>query len=159
MNRGMDTASLQHVSGASATTMTREESLQRLHREAVGRVCIEVDDYPVAFPVNYVVDDSTGGNRIVIRTAPDSVIGSYRGLASLEVDRIDLAAGRAWSVIVLGELAPIVGRPPNQDPRPFVSDQRTRWMELDIGPVSGRRFVADTPGFVVEWQLEPSTGA
>ena len=39
---------------------------------------------------------------------------------------------------------------------PFVSDDRTRWMELTIVALRGRRFVADVSGFAVDWQLEPT---
>ena len=133
--------------------------MARLLSEAVGRICIDVDGYPVAMPVNYVVDETLGDARIVVRSAPHTEIGRYHGRASLEVDRFDLAAGRAWSVIVRGDLHPLVGREPATDTHPFVSDHRTRWMELTIVALSGRRFVADVTGFDVEWQLEPTTGA
>jgi Pyridoxamine 5'-phosphate oxidase len=155
----MSTLRSHFISGATAIELTTEEAIERLRSEAVGRVCIEVHSYPVAFPVNYIVDETPAGSRIVIRTSPDSPIGTYRGVASLEVDRIDLPAGRAWSVLVRGELTPLAGQPPSEDRRPFVADPRTRWMELTIGPVSGRRFVADACGFAVEWQLEPTARA
>ena len=144
------------VSGASAIELTMAESFERLRSEAVGRICIDVGGYPIAMPINYVVDETLDGPRIAVRTAPSTEIGSYHGRASLEVDRFDLAAGRAWSVIVRGDLYPLVGRHPNEDTHPFVSDRRTRWMELTIVAVSGRRFVADVSGFAVEWQLEPT---
>jgi nitroimidazol reductase NimA-like FMN-containing flavoprotein (pyridoxamine 5'-phosphate oxidase superfamily) len=141
--------------GAAATKLMAAESVALLRSETVGRVCIDVDGYPVALPINYVVDDTIDGCRIVVRSDPATVIGSYQGRASLEVDHFDLVAGRAWSVIVRGELANLTGRKPNTAPRPFVSDGRTRWMELRIVSISGRRFVADRSGFSVEWQLEP----
>ena len=47
-------------------------------------------------------------------------------------------------------------RKPNEDTHPLVSDHRTRWMELTIVALSGRRFVADASAFAVEWQLEPT---
>jgi nitroimidazol reductase NimA-like FMN-containing flavoprotein (pyridoxamine 5'-phosphate oxidase superfamily) len=150
---------LRPVTGASAIRLTMAETLERLRSEAVGRLCIDVNGYPIAMPINYVVDETPDGPRIAVRTAPDSEIGSYLGLASLEVDRLDVAAGRAWSVIVRGDLHPLVGRTPNEDTHPFVSDHRTRWMELTIVSLSGRKFVADASGFAVDWQLEPTTSA
>ena len=155
----MNSSGQQSTLGAHAITLTMAETMERLRSEAVGRICIDVNGYPSAMPVNYVVDDTLDGPRIAIRTAPNNEIGSYNGLASLEVDRVQLAAGRAWSVIVRGDLRPLVGRTPDEDSHPFVSDRRTRWMELTIVAVSGRRFVADVSGFAVEWQLEPTTSA
>jgi nitroimidazol reductase NimA-like FMN-containing flavoprotein (pyridoxamine 5'-phosphate oxidase superfamily) len=155
----VNTSSLQPVAGAAAIKLTMAETLERLRSEAVGRVCIDVNGYPIALPINYVVDETLDGPRIAVRTTPDTEIGSYQGLASLEVDSFDIAAGRAWSVIVRGDLRPLVGRRPNEDTHPFVSDHRTRWMELTIVALSGRRFVADVSHFVVEWQLEPTSTA
>ena len=53
-----------------------------------------MNGYAIAMPVNYVVDETVDGVRIAVRTAPDTEIGSYNGLASLEVDRFGLAARR-----------------------------------------------------------------
>ena len=152
----MNSSGQQSTLGAHAITLTMAETMERLRSEAVGRICIDVDGYPVAVPINYIVDDTIDGPRIAVRTAPNTKIGSYHGLASLEVDRVDPAGGRAWSVIVRGDLHPLFWRKPNEDTHPFVSDRRTRWMELTIVALSGRRFVADASAFAVEWQLEPT---
>jgi nitroimidazol reductase NimA-like FMN-containing flavoprotein (pyridoxamine 5'-phosphate oxidase superfamily) len=130
------------------------ESLERLRSEPVGRVCIEIDGYPVAVPVNYVVEETDAGTRIVIRTSPTSMIGAYRGRASLEVDRCDLTSGRAWSVIVRGELTAHVGDAASAVPRPFVADERSQRMDLTIASISGRAFTVERPEFTVDWQLE-----
>jgi hypothetical protein len=136
----------------ASTALPPAESLGLLRSEEVGRICIDLDGYPVAFPVNYVVDDTIDGARIVLLTARRTVIGTYNGRASLEVDRFDLDAREAWSVIVRGELAPLAGRKPNESPRPLVSD-RHHWMELTIVSVSGRTFAAGRKRFAVDWQL------
>lgn len=143
--------------GAVPTGLLTTESLDLLRGAQVGRICIDLDGYPVAFPVNYVVDDTIDGARIVIRTAPTTAIGRYCGRAALEVDRFDLAAGEGWSVIVRGQLSTLVGRKPNDPPRPFVSSERTQWMELTIVSVSGRAFTTGGSGFSVDWQLDPVT--
>ena len=85
---------------ASTMELTLAESFERLRGEAVGRICIDVGGYPIAMPINYLVDDTLDGPRIAVRTAPSTEIGSCHGRASLEVARFDLAAGWAWSVIV-----------------------------------------------------------
>lgn len=142
--------------GAVGYELTAWECLEKLRGEFVGRLCIIDHGYPVAFPISYRVDGSDDDARIVMRASPATTIGSYEGLASLEVDDIDLDAGRAWSVIVRGHLRPLLGAP-GVDPQPLLTVNRTRWLELPIAAISGRRFVADRPGagFTVEWQSAP----
>ena len=123
--------------------MTTADSISLLQAHDVGRLIVDVDGYPVAFPVNYSVDDKSRERRIVVRTAPRGTIGSYQGHASLEVDSIDLPDGRAWSVLVRGHLSRLRGPKPDPGPDPFVSDGRTRWMQLTVHEVDGRRFAGD----------------
>lgn len=128
--------------------MTEADALSLIQAQEVGRLSIDVDGYPVALPVNYAVElRSRSEPRIVIRTAPQSTIGSYHGPASLEVDQIDLRHGTAWSVLVRGDFGRVRGRRPAVDPDPFISDGRTRWMQLVVRAVDGRRFAGDVPAF------------
>jgi hypothetical protein len=143
--------------GAASFEITRAECLDLLRSEPVGRICVLEQGFPTAFPVNYkiVVDD--GDLRIVVRTAPDTVIGRHRGNASLEVDRIALESGRAWSVIAQGQLRQLLGPIGAIDPEPWLKTGRSRWLVLDVVAVSGRRFLVrrDVGEFTVEWQVEP----
>jgi hypothetical protein len=145
--------------GAVSYGIMRSECLDLLRSEPVGRICVLEHGFPVAFPVNYKLDDEGDKLRIVMRTAPETAIGRHRGSASLAVDRIALDDGRAWSVIVRGQLRPLLGTPGSVDPDPLLKTGRSCWMTLDIEAVSGRRFVVrrDAGEFAVEWQVEPAT--
>jgi nitroimidazol reductase NimA-like FMN-containing flavoprotein (pyridoxamine 5'-phosphate oxidase superfamily) len=126
------------------TTMSEEDALSLLQGRDVGHLSLQVDGYPLTLPVNYAVDlRPRSTDRIIIRAAPKSVIGTYRGPASIEVDHIDRSRGTAWSVLVRGDLGRVAGRRPPLDPEPFVSEGRTRWMQLVIRHVDGRRFAGD----------------
>ena len=144
--------------GAIAVEIPRHECVDLISSEPVGRICILEHGVPIAFPVNYKVTGEPAGDLgIVMRTAPQTAIGRYRGTASLEVDRIDLAEGRAWSVIVRGHLRPLLGETGPVDPEPLIRTERSRWMMLDVSAVSGRRFMVRRGNeFAVEWQVEPA---
>jgi hypothetical protein len=145
--------------GAASSEIVRSECLDLLRSEPVGRICVLEHGFPIAFPVNYKLVDDDGEIRIVVRTAPDTTIGRYRGNVSLEVDRIALDAGRAWSVIVRGQLRRLLGAPGSVDPEPLLKTGRSCWMTLDVEAISGRRFVVrrDAGEFAVEWQVEPAS--
>ena len=128
------------------TMMTTADAISLLQAHDVGRLSLDVGGYPVALPVNYAVDDRPRERRIVIRTAPRGTIGSYQGHASLEVDSFDPRDGLAWSVLVRGELSRLHGPTPVLGLDPFVSEGRTRWMQLAIHEVDGRRFAGDWAG-------------
>jgi hypothetical protein len=129
--------------------------MDRLRARAVGRVCIIEHGCPLAIPINYrVVGDGTEA-RIVIVTAPDTMLGRYEGPGSLEVDEIDLDKGSAWSVIVRGVLTREAGQNGLPDPKPLLTEGRHRWITLRVSAVSGRRFNVRTAtdGLAVDWQL------
>lgn len=126
--------------------MTTADAISLLQAHDVGRLSLDVGGYPIALPVNYAVDDRVRERRIVVRTVPHGTIGSYQGHASLEVDSFDPRDGRAWSVLVRGHLSALRGPKPDPGPDPFVSDGRTRWMQLTIHEVDGRRFAGNWTG-------------
>jgi uncharacterized protein len=140
--------------GASRFEVPQWECLELIAAETVGRLCVIDHDYPLAFPVNYRMIRTDDANRIIFRTAPHAVVGSYEGPASLEVDQIDADCLNAWSVIVRGTLRMVRDDEMLPDTRPLVSDGRYQWMSLDISAISGRRFTsaAGSDGFSVEWQ-------
>lgn len=145
--------------GASPSDMPMWESLHEIAAANFGRLCIIADGYPLAFPMSFRVVGEHPHLQIVVRTSPDNAIGRYHGPASLEVDDIDGDAGRAWSVIVRGDLRPMYGLPAELDPtaidpRPLVKTGRSRWMTLAVSSISGRRFVSRPAAhdFAVDWQ-------
>ena len=143
--------------GAVSFEIPRHECLDLIGREPVGRICVLEHGVPITFPINYKLTGEGNELGVVIRTAAETAIGRYRGAASLEVDRIDLDVGRAWSVIVRGQLRPVLGESSPVDPEPILQTGRSRWMMLDVSAISGRRFVVHRGSdFAVEWQVEPA---
>ncbi|HEX8803522.1 MAG TPA: pyridoxamine 5'-phosphate oxidase family protein, partial [Acidimicrobiales bacterium] len=77
-----------------------DECWRLLAQEPVGRIGVLVDSAPEVYPVNHLVD----GETIVFRTDPGTKLA---GLAKspavcFQVDGIDPAAHRGWSVLVKG---------------------------------------------------------
>ena len=140
---------------AQRSELTTWESIDLLRERTVGRLCIIDHGYPLAIPINYRIVGSNNDIHVVVRTAPETMLGRYEGPGSLEVDDIDLEHGRAWSVIVRGEVRRVIGTHNLPDPKPLVTEGREQWVTLHMSAVSGRRFsVRQAPdGFSVEWQL------
>jgi len=130
------------------------EALALVDETSIGRLCVIDHGTPVAFPVNFRMIGEDDHRQLVVRTTPTTLIGSYSGPASMEIDHIDVEAMTAWSVIMRGELRPVSGGPQLPDPHPWL-DSRHHWLLLDVSAVSGRRFVGTKAddGYSVEWQL------
>ena len=126
-----------------------------LRSQQIGRMCVIDHGYPLAIPVNYRSIGPEGDAQVVVRTAPNTLIGRYEGPASLEVDVVDLVARTAWSVIVRGNLRHVTGAHGLPDPEPWLTIDRHHWMLLAPTAISGRRFAGSTGehGFTVEWEL------
>ena len=141
--------------GSSPIDVPRWESLELLASEQLGRICIiDGAGVPIAFPVNYVLATVDGRGVVVFRVAPTSSIAQSTGPASFEVDRVEPQLGRAWSVIVRGQLRGADGPGLLPDSKPWAEVGRHRWMTVEIESISGRRFVPVTvdDDFSVEWQ-------
>jgi len=135
--------------------LTKRECLELLRTHAVGRLCIVEHGYPLAVPISYTISDDE--HQIVVRTSPDTMLGRYVGLSSLEVDSIDLVIGTAWSVMVRGTVRRALGTFELPDPKPLITEARTQWITLDIDAISGRKFDVrpSDDGFSVDWQIAP----
>ena len=126
-----------------------------VRERTVGRLCIIDHGYPLAIPINYQVVGSNDDINIVVRTAPETMLGRYEGPGSLEVDDIDLDHGTAWSVIVRGAVRRVLGTHNLPDPNPMITDRREKWITLHMSAVSRRRFAVRkaSDGLSVDWQL------
>ncbi len=72
-----------------------------LLREAgVGRLAVWVEDHPDIFPINFVVDHGT----LVFRSAEGTKLaGALTDVpVAVEIDGVDEAGAKAWSVVVRG---------------------------------------------------------
>ncbi len=137
------------------------ECADLLRSRSIGRICVIDHGYPVALPVNYQLVGTNDDLHFVVRTSPDSILGGYEGLASLELDEIALDpvtnTGTAWSVIARGNLRGMPGEHELPDPHPLIEADRERWITLQVSAITGRRFTArpDPDGETVIWQGEP----
>ncbi|MEU6244097.1 pyridoxamine 5'-phosphate oxidase family protein [Streptomyces sp. NPDC047024] len=135
----------QAARGARFESIGTEECRALLGDHGVGRLAVVPDDGPVVVPVNYTVVD----NAIVFRTAANATPALADGeRVAFEVDRIDDAFSRGWSVLVRGD-ARIVTDPGERDELaeraysgPWAGGTRDVWVRLDPDAVTGRRITA-----------------
>ncbi|MEU8677753.1 pyridoxamine 5'-phosphate oxidase family protein [Streptomyces sp. NPDC048560] len=126
-----------------------EECWALLSTHGVGRVAMATDEGPAIVPVNYVVND---GN-VAFRTADDALPARARDHeVAFEVDRIDEAFSRGWSVLVVGSARevtdPAIRRELTQraHTEPWAGGERHLWISVRASRVTGRRiFVRDAP--------------
>lgn len=121
--------------------LSLESCLDRLRREAVGRIAFVLDRDPVVFPVNYRLVEPPSGPAIAVRTRPGSVIERAPLSVAFEIDWIDRVHHRGWSVLVRGDLVHVdptsdefVER---YDPKSWLAD-RESWLMIDPWEISGR---------------------
>jgi nitroimidazol reductase NimA-like FMN-containing flavoprotein (pyridoxamine 5'-phosphate oxidase superfamily) len=143
------------VTDAQRADIPTWECLDLIGAASVGRLCFIDGDTPIAYPVSFKLHRHEGVAVIVVRVAPQSLVSKYAGPASFEVDEIDTEARRAWSVIVRGVVRRSHDAAGLPVPEPWISDSRHVWLLLEVGTVTGRRFVArgGNDVFSVEWDL------
>ncbi|MET1003121.1 MAG: pyridoxamine 5'-phosphate oxidase family protein [Acidimicrobiia bacterium] len=80
--------------------LTREQCLELLTGEDVGRLAVVVGSRPEILPVNYVLD----GDGVVIRTAEGTKLHAIAAGApvAFEIDAVDRRRRTGWSVVVHG---------------------------------------------------------
>ncbi|MEN3584279.1 pyridoxamine 5'-phosphate oxidase family protein [Streptomyces sp. ZYX-F-203] len=120
-----------------------------LSTHGVGRLAVrEPDGSPAIVPVNY----ETVGDTIVFRTAPDSVPASAVGTeVAFEVDHVDEALGRGWSVLAVGPARavtePAAVRRLAEGARtvPWAGGERDVWVSIEPTRLTGRRITPADP--------------
>lgn len=123
--------------------LTREECLELLADDVIGRLAILVGGAPTILPVNYVLDGST----VVFRTDPGAKLSSGpRGPACFEIDDFDRASHVGWSVVVAGMLEEVTpyasatyGRLHELPITPWAGGDKDHWMRLVPTLITGRR--------------------
>jgi nitroimidazol reductase NimA-like FMN-containing flavoprotein (pyridoxamine 5'-phosphate oxidase superfamily) len=86
--------------------LSREQCLELLADEYVGRLAVIVGGRPEVFPVNYVLD----GDAIVFRTNPGTKLaGTTQGEVAFEVDQLHHPTRSGWSVVVHGVAQEVTG--------------------------------------------------
>lgn len=123
--------------------LTKQECLELLARNEIGRLAVVADGQPRIFPVNYVLD----GEIVVFRTDPGTKL-DHAGLdrVAFEVDEIDRHSRTATSVAIAGiarELTDALDRASEReqamDLRPWASGTKDHWVRILPIDIAGRR--------------------
>ncbi|WP_052864256.1 DUF1918 domain-containing protein [Streptomyces niger] len=118
-----------------------EECRRLVSSHGVGRLALSTADGPQVLPVNYALVDDT----VVYRTAPGTVTAAAVGkLAALQVDHVDEAMSRGWSVLMVGPARLVTGPAAEElDSRapslPWAGGDRPLWVSIGPLRISGRR--------------------
>ncbi|MGW5968769.1 pyridoxamine 5'-phosphate oxidase family protein [Streptomyces sp. NPDC055186] len=113
-----------------------------LSTHGVGRIAVTTPEGPAVVPVNYEVVDDV----IAFRTAPDSVPAAAVGSeVAFEVDHVDDAMSRGWSVLAVGPARLVTG--PEEVRRlterahtaPWAGGGRETWVSIRPTRLTGRR--------------------
>jgi nitroimidazol reductase NimA-like FMN-containing flavoprotein (pyridoxamine 5'-phosphate oxidase superfamily) len=124
------------------TDIGEEESRALLSTHGLGRVAVTTADGPVVLPVNYDVIDGD----VVFRTAHDAAPAAAVGAEiAFEVDHVDDALSRGWSVLVVGPAEAVTdpeavrGLEQRAHSAPWAGGPRTLWVRIRPARVTGRR--------------------
>jgi uncharacterized protein len=122
----------------------REECLQLLATQQVGRLGFVNDGHPDVLPVNYVLD----GDAVVFATSPGTKLwAATRTPVAFEVDSIDAPTRSGWSVVIHGLAQEITGLDPASVMErihgltlsPWPGGERLNMVRLPAMSMSGRR--------------------
>jgi nitroimidazol reductase NimA-like FMN-containing flavoprotein (pyridoxamine 5'-phosphate oxidase superfamily) len=130
------------VTDAWLETLTDDECLDLLRVESVGRVAVISEECPVVLPVNYRLVETTDRPWIALRSRPGNVIDQTGSTVAFEIDHIDTAERRGWSVLVRGVLQhvnPDAGFAQRFDSQPWLLEARDAWLVIEPTAISGRR--------------------
>ncbi|MGY1456297.1 helix-turn-helix domain-containing protein [Streptomyces sp. SS8] len=126
--------------------LDEEECWARLSTHGVGRIAVTTTDGPAIIPVNYQVADGAIAFRTKPGSAPSAAVGHE---VAFEVDYVDDAFRRGWSVLVVGR-ARAAGeeearRLTDQEPgEPWAGGEgRDLWVVVRAERVTGRRIHTD----------------
>ncbi|UNM12770.1 pyridoxamine 5'-phosphate oxidase family protein [Streptomyces formicae] len=134
---------------AELLELDAEECRELLSTHGVGRVAVFTPDGPVVVPVNYMVS----GGDIAFRTAAGSTAAAADGAeVAFEVDHIDDAFSRGWSVLAVGPgravTAPDAVRRLEAEALtlPWAGGERRLWLAITPTRITGRRIVNPQAG-------------
>lgn len=118
-----------------------DECWQLLHDHDVARLAVDIAGHPDIFPINYLVDDGT----IVFRSGPGTKLAGavLNRHVAIEIDGEE--ASTAWSVVVKGEAAEVVGMDEHYAAEdlplfPWVATPKANIVRIRPTAVTGRRF-------------------
>lgn len=123
--------------------ITREECVELLADDTIGRLAITDGRTPGIFPVNYVLD----GEDVVFRTDAGTKLDvGPRARACFEIDAFDRTTHSGWSVVVTGRLEEVTDydartwkRVRSLPVEPWAGGAKPHWMRLVAERITGRR--------------------
>lgn len=134
--------------------LPRGQCLRLLRRARVGRVVVNVDGVPAAFPVNFALLD----DDIVFRTAPGTKLSAALegAVVGFEVDRIDPVFESGWSVLIQGPSSVLTDddellRVRRTHLRTWAPGERPHFVRVRSESVSGRRFLSPAHALTGTW--------
>jgi nitroimidazol reductase NimA-like FMN-containing flavoprotein (pyridoxamine 5'-phosphate oxidase superfamily) len=125
------------------STLPRDECLQLLASQELGRLAVVDDGQPLIFPVNFALD----GDLVVFRADPGTKLAAASlGLVAFEVDAVDAAAHTGWSVLVTGVGQEMTDAMDHLSERllsislsPWAPGDKAHWMRIKPIDITGRR--------------------
>ena len=131
----------------AVTDLNPHQCWELLRTSTIGRLAVVANARPEIFPLNYAVDHGT----IVFRSAAGTKLSGLPDdtAAAFEIDGHDAGDGFAWSVVVHGQLEPLI----NFDPatthelplHPLQAGPKPRFIRVVPEEVTGRRFPTADP--------------
>src|SRR5262245_5216041 len=129
--------------------MSVEECWELLREHELGRLAFTVVDEQHIAPVNYAVDDVTGRETLLFRTAPGTKLLAVElgHEVALEID--ELVGDTATSVVLRGRARHLpedeAHRAESLPLRPWVGTPKYEVVEIVPTAVTGRRFLLSRP--------------
>lgn len=124
--------------------LSRPQSLRLMRRRTIGRVLLDIDGYPAAFPVNFRML----GDDVVFRSGAGTKLSAASDgtVLGFQVDRIDPVLQSGWSVLLQGPASVITDpteleRARRLGLRPSAPGERPYFVRIRAERVSGRRFL------------------
>lgn len=133
----------QQAANTGIEIIDRDECLELMASDEIGRLAVIDGARPLIFPVNYVLN----GEDIVFRTAPGTKVEQGpRSPACFEIDSIDRPHRAGWSVLVTGRLEELTPydsahfvQASELPVHPWAAGVRDRLMRLVPATITGRR--------------------
>lgn len=121
--------------------MTKEESLERLKTQELGRLVVRRKEDMDIFPVNYALD----GESVYFRTAEGAKLFSVNLNHDVlfEVDHVD--GEQAWSVVIKGDAEVLksyddIEKADELPLKPWVPTLKYNYVRINAKEISGRFF-------------------
>jgi uncharacterized protein len=123
--------------------LPEDKCLELLASQTVGRIAVVLDDQPLIFPVNYILE----ARIVIFRTDPGTKLAwATHGRVAFEIDSTDLHYREGWSVLVQGIGDEITDAPDAwaesiraRALAPWASGAKDHWVAIAAPVISGRR--------------------